>query len=88
MKAQPAPEPRDVIWENVYIGEESVLRRQWIVNSGIVCLMLFWTTVVSFCASSAQLSECQGHTRVLRWDFQLRVFEPCREKGSRRTRPS
>ena len=41
MQAEEACEPRDVVWENVYLSAESVLRRQWVVNVAIVTLMLF-----------------------------------------------
>ena len=61
MQAEEACEPRDVIWENVYLSAESVLRRQWVVNVAIVTLMLFWASVVSFCASSRQISDLLGY---------------------------
>ena len=61
MQAEEACEPRDVVWENVYLSAESVLRRQWVVNVAIVTLMLFWASVVSFCASSRQISDLLGY---------------------------
>ena len=45
MRAEDAPEPRDVIWQNVYVGVDSVRRRQWMVNLGVFALMLFWTGI-------------------------------------------
>ena len=55
MRAEEAPEPRDVIWENVYQHIDSVKRRQWMVNGLVVTLMLFWTTITGFCANATKL---------------------------------
>ncbi|KAH8068244.1 hypothetical protein JL721_6818 [Aureococcus anophagefferens] len=60
MEAGEAPEPRDVIWENVYVSAESVSRRQWVVNGAILTLVVFWASVVSFCASSTQILAYLG----------------------------
>ncbi|KAH8060179.1 hypothetical protein JL722_5141 [Aureococcus anophagefferens] len=60
MEAGEAPEPRDVIWENVYVSAESVSRRQWVVNGAILTLVVFWASVVSFCASSTQILSYLG----------------------------
>ncbi|KAH8045778.1 hypothetical protein JL722_14052 [Aureococcus anophagefferens] len=55
------PEPRDVIWENVYQHIDSVKRRQWMVNGLVVTLMLFWTTITGFCANATKLVDLLGY---------------------------
>ena len=61
MRAEEAPEPRDVIWENVYQHIDSVKRRQWMVNGLVVALMLFWTTITGFCANATKLVDLLGY---------------------------
>ena len=62
MRAEDAPEPRDVIWQNVYVGVDSVRRRQWMVNLGVFALMLFWTSVAAFCATAKELVTLLGYS--------------------------
>ncbi len=57
MTARDAPEPRDVIWENVFLPNESVTRRKWVIEIGLGALTIFWATIVTFCASSAILAD-------------------------------
>ncbi|KAH8043524.1 hypothetical protein JL722_15161 [Aureococcus anophagefferens] len=52
-----APEPRDVLWDNVFVGRGSVLRRQWVVAGGVFTLMLFWFTVVTWCSGQERVIQ-------------------------------
>ena len=65
MRATDAPEPRDVLWDNVFVGRGSVLRRQWVVAGGVFTLMLFWFTVVTWCSSTTRLV-----TLIFDWDVE------------------
>ena len=51
------PEPRDVIWENVWVPRGATAKRRWVVNAGLSVLMIFWSVVVSFCSSSSDLGH-------------------------------
>ena len=57
MTCKDAPEPRDVLWENVFLPTEAVTRRKWVIELGLGALMVFWATIVTFCSSSAVLAD-------------------------------
>ena len=60
MDATDAPEPRDVIWPNVFVSARSVARRHVVVTILLTVLVLSWTTVITFCSNAVWIVDLLG----------------------------
>lgn len=47
MEINHAPNPKDVIWDNVAIPKSQVVLRNWITNAGIIVGSIFWSSLVN-----------------------------------------
>ncbi len=57
MKFLPAPNPGDIIWQNVHVPIEQVNARKNVAHFGFFWTSLFWSAVVSFITALGNLDE-------------------------------
>jgi hypothetical protein len=57
-----APNPNDIIWENIAIPKTQIVMRNFITNCGLIIGSIFWSTLVTSVdtfAKRQQLPESQ-----------------------------
>lgn len=64
MEVLSAPNPKDIIWDNVSIPKAQVVARRTIAGATLVCGAVFWSAVVAFINASSNLDSI---SKVFSW---------------------
>ena len=57
MRFLPAPNPKDIIWQNIPISMSQIELRKWIADSAFQIGAIFWSIVVAFIATISNLDS-------------------------------